>query len=183
MEINSRRFRAGLLILKKQCIYYSLVGCRVLNYKVCKRGTNCQKKVIEMGTFSAGRSLPVKRFSSVYTFPRDLTFLKSNRLRSKRFQSSYCAKVGGGAKKNGMGREVIPTLTTFSANSARRLDPQDRIPITSYWTSQIGLFWCWIRQKLKFTMLSQPSPLFSFINLRLTFGNDDDYGKTTFTSY
>ena len=109
-----------------------------------------------MGTFSAGRSLPVKRFSSVYTFPRDLTFLKSNRLRSKRFQSSYCAKVGGGAKKNGMGREVIPTLTTFSANSARRLDPQDRIPITSYWTSQIGLFWCWIRQKLKFTMLSPP---------------------------
>ena len=87
------------------------------------------------------------------------------------------------SKKNGMGREVIPTLTTFSANSARRLDPQDRIPITSYWTSQIGLFWCWIRQKLKFTMLSQPSPLFSFINLRLTFGNDDDYGKTTFTSY
>ena len=162
MEINSRRFRAGLLILKKQCIYYSLVGCRVLNYKVCKRGTNCQKKVIEMGTFSAGRSLPVKRFSSVYTFPRDLTFLKSNRLRSKRFQSSYCAKVGGGAKKNGMGREVIPTLTTFSANSARRLDPQDRIPITSYWTSQIGLFWCWIRQKLKFTILSQPFATFFF---------------------
>ena len=60
------------------------------------------------------------------------------------------------SKKNGMGREVIPTLTTFSANSARRLDPQDRIPITSYWTSQIGLFWCWIRQKLKFTMLSPP---------------------------
>ena len=84
-----------------------------------------------MGTFSAGRSLPVKRFSSVYTSPRDLTFLKSNRLRSKRFQSSYCPKVGGGAKKNGRGREVIPTLTTFSGNSEGRLDPLARIPITS----------------------------------------------------
>ena len=85
-----------------------------------------------MGTFSAGRSLPVKRFSSVYTSPRDLTFLKSNRLRSKRFQSSYCAKVGGRAKKkNGRGRDVIPTLTTLLVNSAGRLDPQARIPITS----------------------------------------------------
>ena len=83
-----------------------------------------------MGTFSAGRSLPVKRFSSVYTSPRDLTFLKSNRLRSKRFQSSYCAKVGGRAKKK-RGREVIPTLTTLLVNSAGRLDPQARIPITS----------------------------------------------------
>ena len=81
-----------------------------------------------MGTFSAGRSLPVKRFFSVYTSPRDLTFLKSNRLRSKRFQSSYCAKVGGRAKENGRGREVIPTLLV---NSAGRLDPQARIPITS----------------------------------------------------
>ena len=84
-----------------------------------------------MGTFSAGRSLPVKRFSSVYTSPRDLTFLKSSRLRSKRFQSSYCAEVGGRAKKNGRGREVIPTLTTLLVNSAGRLDPQARIPITS----------------------------------------------------
>ena len=69
VEINSRRFRAGLLILKKQCIYYSLVGCRVLNYKVCKRDTNCQWKVIEMGTFSAGRRLPVKKFSWVMIPP------------------------------------------------------------------------------------------------------------------
>ena len=139
------------------------MGCRVLNYKVCKRDTNCQQEVIEMGTFSAGRSLPVKRFSSVYTSPRDLTFLKSNRLRSKRFQSSYCANVGGRAKKkNGRGRDVIPTLTTLLVNSAGRLDPQARIPITSYWTSQIGLFLCWIRQKLKFTMLSKPFATFFF---------------------
>ena len=106
-----------------------------------------------MGTFSSGRSLAVKRFSWVYTSPRDLTFLKSNRLRSKRFQSSYCPKVGGRAKKkNGRGREVISTLTTFSANSAGRLDPQARIPITSYCTRQNGLLWCWIRQKLKLTV-------------------------------
>ena len=106
-----------------------------------------------------------KIFLSNDTSRRDLTFLKSNSLRRKRFQSSYCAKVGARPKKNlrgGGGRKVIPTLTTFSANSAGRLAPQARIPITSYWTSQIGLFLCWIRQKLKFTMLSQPFATFFF---------------------
>ena len=105
-----------------------------------------------------------KIFLSNDTSRRDLTSLKSNSLRSKRFQSSYCAKVGARPKKNGRGGggEVIPTLTTFSANSAGRLAPQASIPITSYWTSQIGLFLCWIRQKLKFTMLSQPFATFFF---------------------
>ena len=60
-----------------------------------------------------------KIFLSNDTSRRDLTFLKSNSLRSKRFQSSYCAKVGARPKKKWKGGEVIPTLTTFSANSAR----------------------------------------------------------------
>ena len=73
-----------------------------------------------------------KIFLSNDTSRRDLTFLKSNSLRSKRFQSSYCAKVGARPKKmEGGGGKVIPTLTTFSANSAGRLAPQARIPITS----------------------------------------------------
>ena len=102
-----------------------------------------------------------KIFLSNDTSRRDLTFLKSNSLRSKRFQSSYCAKVGARPKKNGRGGggKIIRTLTTFSAE---RLAPQARIPITSYWTSQIGLFLCWIRQKLKFTMLSKPFATFFF---------------------
>ena len=66
-----------------------------------------------------------KIFLSNDTSRRDLTFLKSNTLRSKRFKSSYCAKVGARPKKmEGVGGgEVIPTLTTFSANSAGRLAP------------------------------------------------------------
>ena len=101
-----------------------------------------------------------KIFLSNDTSRRDFTFLKSNSLRIKRFQSSYCAKVGARPKKNGRGGgEIIRTLTTFSAE---RLAPQARIPITSYWTSQIGLFLCWIRQKLKFTMLSKPFATFFF---------------------
>ena len=44
-----------------------------------------------------------KIFLSNDTSRRDLTFLKSNSLRSKRFQSSYCAKVGARLKKNGRG--------------------------------------------------------------------------------
>ena len=67
-----------------------------------------------------------KIFLSNDTSRRDLTFLKSNILRSKRFKSSYCAKVGARPKKNGRGGGgggVIPTLTTFSANSAGRLAP------------------------------------------------------------
>ena len=73
-----------------------------------------------MGTFSAGRSLPVKRFSSVYTSPRDLTFLKSNRMRSKRFQSSYCAKVGGRAKKKWKGEGSYTNFDNFVGELGRK---------------------------------------------------------------
>ena len=117
-----------------------------------------------------------KNFLSNDTSRRDLTFLKSNSLRSKRFESSYCAKVGARPKKNGRGRggEVIRTLTTFSANSAGRLAPQARIPITSCAGSD---------RSLRLPCYQNLSPLFSSINLRLTFENEDDYSQTTFTSY
>ena len=105
-----------------------------------------------MGTFSAGCSLLVANFLEyipplgIWPFwnPIDCVVSVSNRV--------IAQKLEGEPKKNGRGREVIPTLTTFSANSAGRLDPQARIPITSYCTRQNGLFWCWIRQKLKFTV-------------------------------
>ena len=117
------RFCPGLFILKKQCINYSLMGCRVLNYKVCKRDTNCQKKAIEMGTFSAGCSLLVTNFLEyipplgIWPFwnPIPNVVSVSNRVIAR--------KLEGGQKKNGRGREVIPTLTTLSVNSAGRLDP------------------------------------------------------------
>ena len=66
-----------------------------------------------MGTFSAGRSLPMKKCSLVYTSPRDLTFLKSNSLRSKRFQSSYCAKVERKATKKWMGEGSYTNFDNF----------------------------------------------------------------------
>ena len=117
-----------------------------------------------------------KIFLSNDTSRRDLTFLKSNSLRSKRFQSSYCAKVGARPKKKWKrgGGEVIRTLTTFSANSAGRLAPQARIPITSCAGSD---------RSLSLPCYQNLSPLFSSINLRLTFENEDDYSQTTFTSY
>ena len=54
-----------------------------------------------------------KIFLSNDTSRRDLTFLKSNTLRSKRFKSSYCAKVGARPKKNGRGGGGGESYTNF----------------------------------------------------------------------
>ena len=103
-----------------------------------------------MGTFSAGWSLLVTNFLEYIPSPGIWPFWNpivsvSNRVIARNLE--------GEQRKNGRGGgKVIPTLTTLSVNSAGRLALQARIPITSYWTSQNGLFWCWIRQKLKFTV-------------------------------
>ena len=129
-----------------------------------------------MGTFPAGRRLPVKKFSwvmirpvGIWPFwnPTAYVVSVSNRVIARKLERDQ--------KKNGRGGgEVIRTLTTFSANSAGRLAPQARIPITSCAGSD---------RSLSLPCYQNLSPLFSSINLRLTFENEDDYSQTTFTSY
>ena len=129
---------------------------------------------MEMSTFSAGRRLPVKKFSWVMIAPVGIWPFWNPTAYEVSVSNRVIARKLERDQKKWKGGKVIPTLTTFSANSAGRLAPQARIPITSCAGSD---------RSLSLPCYQNLSPLFSSINLRLTFENEDDYSQTTFTSY
>ena len=69
-------------------------------------------KSISKGDLSCRAEPPGEKFCCVYTSSRDWSFLKSNSLHSKRFQSSYSGKVGERAKRlsNGEGEGSYSNL-------------------------------------------------------------------------
>ena len=105
-----------------------------------------------MGTFSAGCSLLVTNFLEyipplgIWPFwnPIPNVVSVSNRVIAR--------KLEGGQKEKWKGEGSYTNFDNFVGELSGKACSAARIPITSYWTSQIGLFWCWIRQKLKFTV-------------------------------
>ena len=76
------------------------------------RGYHLSTKSISKGDLSCRAEPPGEKFCCVYTSSRDWSFLKSNSLHSKRFQSSYSGKVGERAKRlsNGEGEGSYSNL-------------------------------------------------------------------------
>ena len=126
-----------------------------------------------MGTFSAGCSLLVTNFLEyipplvIWPFwnPIPNVVSVSNRV--------ILRKLEGGQKERWKGEGSYTNFDNFVGELGRKawsvgLNSNNFLLDKSNWTVLV---------------LDNLSRLFSFMNLRLTFENDDDYSKTTFTSY
>ena len=119
-----------------------------------------------------------QKFCWVYTSPRDLTFLKCNSLRSKRFQSAFCPKVGERAKtimEGGRGREPNFLGDVAGKHLFRRLQFQRLEQVVNSNGSGTAS-----DRSLCLPCLSPSFAKFSFHWSTMTSVNDDDYRKTTF---